>query len=44
MMLNRTQKIHSFAAAVLMWLGQMVSPVGAYDVIDVQHGGTVGGL
>ena len=43
MMLNRTQRIHSFAAAVLMWLGVAVSPVGAYEVIDVQHGGTVDG-
>lgn len=42
-MLNRTQKIHSFAVAVLMWLGQVVSPVGAYEVIDVQHGGTLDG-
>ena len=43
-MLNRTLKIHSFAVAVLMWLGQAVSPVGAYEVIDVQHGGTLDGF
>ncbi|HNV26419.1 MAG TPA: carboxypeptidase regulatory-like domain-containing protein [Nitrospira sp.] len=43
MMLNRVQRSHSFAAAVLMWVGLVVSPVGAYEVIDVQHGGTLDG-
>ena len=42
-MLNRVQRSHSFAAAVLMWMGLVVSPVGAYEVIDVQHGGTLDG-
>lgn len=42
-MLNRAQKSHSFAATVLLWAGLVVSPVGAYEVIDVQHGGTVDG-
>lgn len=41
-MLIRTQKIHSFAAAVLLWLG-LVAPLGAYEVTEVQHGGTVDG-
>ena len=26
MMLNRVQRIHSFAVAVLMWVGLVVSP------------------
>ena len=43
MKLNTTQKVHTLAVAALMWLGHMVSPAGAYEVIDVQHGGTLDG-
>lgn len=42
-MMNNSQKILFLAMAALIWLGQVVSPLGAYDVIDVQHGGTLDG-
>ncbi|MCC2642684.1 MAG: uncharacterized protein K0S45_3097 [Nitrospira sp.] len=43
MILNRLRMIRSLAlgAAALLYL--VVSPVGAYDIVDVQHGGTLHG-
>lgn len=29
--------------ALVVWLGQAVVPVSAYEIVDVQHGGTVEG-
>jgi hypothetical protein len=43
MMLNRTPPIGSLTIGLVLWLLQAASTVGAYDVIDVQHGGTVDG-
>lgn len=42
-MLSQSRMIRCLALAVAAWLCQAVSPVGAYDVIDVQHGGTFDG-
>lgn len=43
MMLSHTRMIRCLAIAVVVWLCPVVSPVGAYDILDVQHGGTVDG-
>ena len=42
-MLSHTRMIRCLAIAVVVWLCPVVSPVGAYDILDVQHGGTVDG-